>query len=207
MQCNDIPTSFFFWGRNHVHGTHVVEAFLEAISEWGGETVDNLAATFFSTIDKQGHFVFFQSKEDLLASRDSLCAEVRGTVDGELVFVGLRCDGEAVTDVIPDDEPTLVADVSICEVDKVVSQPFPGRDRIFTRLVAMNKFLLKEILSVDGYTPWRLGRFAMKIGNTDWQPNNISVKLLNNVGGLMTRSRIFFDEEAVGEIQFARRRA
>lgn len=206
MQPKDISTDFLFWGRDHVHGTHVFEDTLKAIVEWGGESTEKLALAFMQEIDRQGRFILFPTKELFLESKESLNAEIRGTVDGDAFFAGLICDGEPVEKTIPDDESALVETASLDEGNKVISMAFPGRERIFTRVVAMNKLLLNTLIAPEGYTPWRLGRLAVDLPETTWEEGTLSVKLLNNVGNMMTRSKILLNDKAIGEIQFARRR-
>lgn len=183
-----------------------MEGFVNALHEWGGKIVEEVSLTLLKHIDHQGHFVCYPTKEAMAVDRETLHAELRAIVDGDHVYAGLVCDGESVEETVPDDESELVRQAILGMEEKIISIPFPGRDRIFTRLVAMNKSLLKALLSDQGYSPWRLARLSLKLKDTDWIQDTAAVRLINNVGDMMTRSKILFDDKVIGEIQFARRR-
>jgi len=206
MKRSTRKSTFYLWGkRTYVQGSHVTEEFLLSLEEWGFLAVEDIAITFFSPVQTQGEFVLYEDKESLHSDRDDLCAMLQGTVAGKRVFVGLITnDDTSVSKVVPDDEAHLLASAVVDEEDKSVSIPYPGRERLFNYLVAMNKHLLKTVLPQKGYAPWILGRIYLHFNKIGRRNAKVSVHLVNNVGNLMTRSKVHLDDSIEGEIQFTR---
>jgi len=206
-QFEPVPTSFFFWGqREYVQGSHVADGFLHALDVWQVGKLGKMKIIFHMPIVNQGVMVRYPDKEALVEARESLNAELHGVTENGDIFIGLKCQGEPVEDRLEDNELSLVSSAVLAPDENRVEMPFRGEASLATLLVALNKLLLNEILPGDGYVPWIVGRLVIQNVAGSRACKEIGVQLLNNVANTMTRSRVFLDGSAGGEIQFIRSR-
>lgn len=201
-------SNFFFWGkRTYVQGSHVAQGFLTSLREWGHVDLEEFKITFLSPIRHQGEFVAYPDKKTLMDDRSQLSAMLTGTAGGKPLFIGLmECD-EAITEFEPDDEIALLGNAVIDREKQTISTPYPGESRLFTYLVALNKHLLKTILPTLGYASWIVSMLSLKYDIIGTPITTLSIRITNNVGSIMVRSKIFFSEVEVGEIHFTRRKS
>ncbi|MDK2955048.1 MAG: hypothetical protein PWQ57_544 [Desulfovibrionales bacterium] len=205
MQYTSIPTDFIFWGRDYVHGTHVIDAFLRAFDQWGPERISEFRATFLKPIVSQACFVRYDRKDDFLAARGDLYAEFKVTAGDATIHVGLMPDSRPVVERIPNDEDVLTVEAVVDSANSRISVPFSSTDRFFSRIVASNKKMLWAILGKEGYTPWRLGRLSFQPDSLEGAHEAV-IQMVSNIGNAMVRSRVLMEGRPCGEIQFVRKK-
>lgn len=135
-----------------------------------------------------------------LRSDNQLCAIMvyqDGTGERKLLAV-TKDISRVVTQVLPYNE-SLVIDGCVISEQKV-EQDVPGTGNFFERVVALNKYLLNNIVEKH---PWVFSR--IDLDHAPIETKKIAVLLKQQIGGHTYKSLIHTDDGAVGKIYFTRR--
>ncbi|MBW1740286.1 MAG: hypothetical protein JRJ42_04025 [Deltaproteobacteria bacterium] len=199
-------SDFQLWGkRDYVHGSHMIYQLFDAVKAWGFKGIDRMTALFRSNLREQGTYLLFNGKS-AKGGKEKFFATFKLNIGGVRYLVGIKGNGKAVTGTLPDDEEALIRCGTIQKEENTAAISDYPIDRFINVIIALNKKLNDEIIPSDGFGPWFMAQLDLHFSEVDLsRPGDILVRLVNSIGGKMTKSVIEINGKEAGEIYFNRR--
>tara|TARA_B100000315_G_C14570637_1_gene585286 strand:- start:361 stop:984 length:624 start_codon:yes stop_codon:yes gene_type:complete len=194
---------FAWWGkRTYVHGSHMTYQLLDAVKAWGLGNIDKMLAAFHSNLFEQGTYLLYEGKRVEQKFPVSYKLKIRD----QDYFVGIKGNGKKVALRLEDDEAQLI---QYAECDKDAKTAFINKyqtDRYINVIIALNKKLLNETISSEGYSGWLLAQLELNFDKFDIaHMNDLKIRLTKNIGRKMCMSTIEANKIKIGEIFFNRK--
>lgn len=198
-------SDFVFWGRrNYVHSSHMVCQLLDAVKTWELGKIDIMAALFHLKLREHGTYYLLDRR--LIQDRKKIFnATFKLAVKSHKFHVGLKGNGKALDVVIPDDENELILSGVIIKDKKVATIRDFSVERFINVIIALNKKLHYETITSKGFGSWFTAQLNLKFQEIDFsQSRDVMVRLVHNIGNIMTKSVIQINGIKCGEISFKR---
>lgn len=194
---------FAWWGkRAYVHGSHMTYQLFDAVKKWELGKIDRMLAVFRSNLLEQGTYLLYEGK----SVDQKFPASFKLKIGDQDYFVGIKGNGKKVFHRLEDDEAQLIQHA---QCDKGKQTAFINKyqaDRYINVIIALNKKLLNETISSEGYTGWLLAQLDLDFGNLDMLlSQELSIRLDKKIGRKMCMSTIEANKIKIGEIFFNRK--
>ena len=182
----------------------MVYQLFDAVKAWGLCEIDMMAASFRLTLREQGTFILFGGRAGK-DNKEKFCAMFKLNIRSQVYYVGLKGNGKALDEFIPDDEEELILNGKIIKDKKAAKIRDFSVKRFINVIIALNKKLHHETITSEGFGPWILAQLNLDFKKTDFsQSRDIMIFLVNNIGNTMTKSLIQINGTKYGEISFKR---
>jgi hypothetical protein len=138
-------------------------------------------------------------------NKENFCTTFKLNIKGDAYYVGLKGNGKAIDEVIPDDELELILSGNIIRDKNSATIMDFSVNRFINVIIALNKKMHHEIITSEGFSPWFLVQLNLHYKKIDFsQSKDIMIILYNNIANKMTKSVIQINGTKCGEISFKR---
>ena len=191
--------------RQYVHGTSMSSGLFETVALWDLGAIEKIQMNIHSSLTEHGRYDLYPINDKPHLSEKGYNALFRLACDTGTYVVGLKGNGERVSDRRPYDEDSLVNGYHVVQANKSAVFKLNTKLPLLNVLIALNKKLVNRLFPAEGYGQWFLSRYDL-----DWAeacrniPETLEIKIAGNIGLGHTFSTIIMGETTMGSIYFSR---
>ena len=153
----------------------MVYQLFDAVKAWGLGEIDMMAASFRLKLREQGTFFLFGGRAGK-DNKENFCAMFKLNIRSHVYYIGLKGNGKALDEVLPDDEEDLILNSKLIKDKKAAKIRVFSVKRFINVIIALNKKLHHETIISEGFGPWILAQLNLHFKKTDFSQSKNRIR-------------------------------
>jgi hypothetical protein len=194
--------------RHYVQGSTLTDGLFKAIEFWELGSIKHLRTNIHSILKEHGRYDLYKGYERPIPIEKNYNALFYLSCDTGTYAVGLKGNGECISERQPYDEESLIDGYRIIETTKSAVLMIQPDSQIINIMIALNKKLVNGLFSGAGYSQWFLSRYDLSLAETHMnRASLLEIKIIGTIGLSHIHGSIALEGKTVGSIYFSRNKS